>query len=169
MQRLGAAVWLSARLGKVRALVVGLVFYIGVLCLVYAVLPSDALGLVFAVFLLVGAANGAYQQIPWAIYPDLMDVTRAATGEAIEGAFSAIWLFGQKAANAIGPLILSLVLGAFGWLEASGGEVVAQSEAAVGALLAAATLLPAGLLALSILALVRVYRPAERALLPARV
>ncbi len=158
-------VWLSARLGKVMALVAGLVFYVGVLCAVFAVLPSDDLGLVFCVFLLVGAANGSYQQIPWAIYPDLMDVTRARTGEAIEGAFSAIWLFGQKAANAVGPLILSLILGAYGWQEASGGEVVPQTDAAVLALKAGATLLPATLLALSIVAVLAIYRPAEQRVL----
>ena len=45
--------------------------------------------------------NGAYQQISWAIYPDLMDITRSESGNAIEGAFSAVWLFGQKVANAI--------------------------------------------------------------------
>jgi GPH family glycoside/pentoside/hexuronide:cation symporter len=48
------------------------------------------------------------------MYPDLMDVTRSDSGVAIEGAFSAIWLFGQKAADAFAPLILGAILAVYG-------------------------------------------------------
>ena len=44
---------------------------------------------------LAGMTNGAYQQIPWAMYPDLMDVTRAQSGAAIEGAFRPIFSLGS--------------------------------------------------------------------------
>ena len=148
----------SGRLGKVTALVAGLAAYVVVLGVVFAVLPTGNLWLVFAVFLAVGLTNGAYQQIPWAIYPDHMDATRAQTGEAIEGAFSAVWLFGQKAANAVGPLVFALILGAAGWQEAR-GEVVAQSETALAALRAGGTLVPAAILAVSIVLILRLYRP----------
>jgi GPH family glycoside/pentoside/hexuronide:cation symporter len=39
-----------------------------------------------------------------------MDVTRVQSGAAIEGAFSAVWLFGQKLANAVAPAVLGLIL-----------------------------------------------------------
>ena len=96
--------------------------------------------------------NGAYQQIPWAIYPDLMDITRSESGDAIEGAFSAIWLFGQKVANAIAPLILSLILALFGWRE-SGEGFTDQVPEALRALQNSITILPAFILALAILGL----------------
>ena len=65
------------------------------------------------------------------------------SGEAIEGAFSAVWLFGQKVANAFAPGLVGIILGVFGW-QASTGEVVAQSDAALGALRIVMSLLPAG-------------------------
>lgn len=151
-------VWVSARLGKLGALVVGLSLYIVLLYGLYTVLPSVNVTAVAGMFVLAGMTNGSYQQIPWAMYPDLMDVTRNETGEAIEGAFSAIWLFGQKAANAFAPLILGAILGAYGWVETTEG-VVDQSDAALNALHWSVTLVPAGVLALSIALLLALYRP----------
>ncbi len=158
---LSQAVWvlLSRRLGKLGALILGLALYIVLLFGLYVSLPSTNVSFIALLFVFAGMTNGAYQQIPWAIYPDLMDVTRRETGEAIEGAFSALWLFGQKVANAIAPLILTQILAVYGWLETTQGEV-AQSETALEALRISVTLLPAGILALAILSLVFVYKPA---------
>ncbi|MCF2870110.1 MFS transporter [Octadecabacter sp. G9-8] len=154
-------VFASARLGKLGALVLGLCLYIVLLFGLYSVLPSVNVTAVAGMFVLAGMTNGSYQQIPWAMYPDLMDVTRRDTGEAIEGAFSAIWLFGQKAANAFAPLILGTILGAYGWVETTAG-VAEQPAAALGALHWAVTLVPAGILALAIVGLIALYRPLER-------
>ena len=152
-------VWVktSAAMGKFWALVTGLGLYVLVLLTVWQTLPADTITPMALLFLAAGFTNGAYQQIPWAMYPDHMDVTRAESGHAIEGAFSAVWLFGQKIANAIAPLILGLVLMAAGWQESASG-VVAQSDTALNALRAGLTVVPAGILALSILGLVAFYR-----------
>ncbi|MDG1408301.1 MAG: MFS transporter [Octadecabacter sp.] len=154
-------VFASARLGKVGALVLGLSLYICLLFGLYGVLPSVNVTAVAGMFVLAGMTNGSYQQIPWAMYPDLMDVTRAKSGEAIEGAFSAIWLFGQKAANAFAPLILGAILATYGWVETTQG-VADQPVAATQALHVAITLVPAGILAVSIVLLVVFYRPLAR-------
>ena len=145
-------VWLSARLGKVSALIFGLVIYIILLVAIFISLPSVDIMLIAILFVVAGITNGAYQQIPWAIYPDLMDITRSESGDAIEGAFSAIWLFGQKVANAIAPLILSLILALFGWRE-SGEGFTDQVPEALRALQNSITILPAFILALAILGL----------------
>lgn len=163
---LSQAGWVLASnlLGKVGALMFGLGLYILLLWFLYSQLPSVNVTAIAGIFVLAGMTNGSYQQIPWAIYPDLMDVTRNETGEAIEGAFSAIWLFGQKAANALAPLVLALILGAYGWQEAE-GEKVEQLPEAIDALHVSVTLIPAGILAVSILCLLFLYRPLERAVL----
>ncbi|MEM6309892.1 MAG: MFS transporter [Pseudomonadota bacterium] len=163
---LSQVVWvlLSVRLGKLGALVLGLCLYIVLLFGMYAVLPASSASVMFAMFVLAGFTNGAYQQIPWAMFPDLMDVTRRETGAAIEGAFSAIWIFGQKVANALAPLLLGLILSANGWQETTEG-VVAQSNGALIALRGSITLLPAAIIAVSIVALLVLYRPRARALL----
>ena len=145
-------VWMSARLGKVSALIFGLVIYIILLIAIFISLPSVDIMPIAILFVVAGMTNGAYQQIPWAIYPDLMDITRSESGDAIEGAFSAIWLFGQKVANAIAPLILSLILALFGWRE-SGEGFTDQVPEALRALQNSITILPAFILALAILGL----------------
>ncbi|MBS1303941.1 MFS transporter [Loktanella sp. SALINAS62] len=140
---LSQPIWvlLSARLGKTSALVLGMVAYIIVLMGIGALLPAASLWPLGGLFLLAGMTNGAYQQIPWAMYPDLMDVTRRASGHAIEGAFSAVWLFGQKVANALAPLLLGLILQTAGW-RASDSGVVDQTPGALATLETALTLAP---------------------------
>jgi len=160
---LSQAVWvlLSRILTKVGALILGLGLYMALLYLLYTQLPSVDVTLVAGLFVLAGMTNGAYQQIPWAIYPDLMDVTRNETGEAIEGAFSAVWLFGQKVANALAPLVLGAILGLWGWQETTEGQTE-QTEAALGALQVSITLVPAVILGLSLLGLAVFFLPALR-------
>ena len=163
---LSQAVWvlLSNRLGKVGALVIGLLLYVVLLYALNTSLPSVNVTAIAGMFVLAGMTNGAYQQIPWAMYPDLMDVTRRTSGVAIEGAFSAVWLFGQKLANAAAPAVLGLTLAAAGWQETTGG-VVTQSDGAMAALLNAITLIPAVILIVAVIGLWAVYRPmAARAL-----
>lgn len=155
---------LSNQIGKLAALQGGLVLYVTLLCGLFSVLPSVNVTAMAGMFVLAGFANGSYQQIPWALYPDLMDVTRAKTGAAIEGAFSAVWLFGQKLANALAPLVLGLFLQAAGWLETTAG-VVTQEPSAITMLHVAITLIPAAILVISLLGLALVYRPLAQAAL----
>jgi len=165
---LSQAIWVlvSGRLGKLAALTLGLILYIALLGALFTVLPTNSVTLMAGMFILAGMTNGAHQQIPWAMFPDLMDVTRRDSGAAIEGAFSAIWIFGQKVANAAAPLFLGLVLAAYGWQETTKG-VTDQTAPALNALRLAITLLPAAIMALSVLGLLTLYRPRARTLLGA--
>ncbi|MEM8653590.1 MAG: MFS transporter [Pseudomonadota bacterium] len=165
---LSQAIWvlLSGRLGKLTTLILGLILYIALLAALYTILPSTSATVMAGLFVLAGMTNGAYQQIPWAMFPDLMDVTRRTSGAAIEGAFSAVWIFGQKVANAAAPLLLGLILAAFGWQETTQGTTD-QTATALDALRLSITLLPALILALSIAGLLLIYRPRARALLGA--
>jgi len=160
---LSQAIWvmLSNRLGKPQALIVGLILYVVLLYALYTMLPSVNVTVIAGMFVLAGMTNGAYQQIPWAIYPDLMDVTRRESGAAIEGAFSAIWLFGQKLANAVAPAVLGLTLAAAGWQETT-GDLVPQTDEALNTLRMSITLIPAGILVIAILAMALIYRPMAR-------
>ncbi|MEM6308365.1 MAG: MFS transporter, partial [Pseudomonadota bacterium] len=152
---------LSLRMGKAPAMAIGVMCYIGVTALLYVALPSTSLALIMGLMLLAGIANGAYQAIPWAMYPDLMDVTRHDTGAAIEGAFSAVWLFGQKVANALAPLLLGGYIMAAGWRETTEGTVD-QSDAALAALHQAMTVMPMGIFCVAAVVFLGVYRPMTR-------
>lgn len=156
-------VWVkaSAALGKTSALIVGVVLYIVVLIAIWFSLPASSVTGMALLFLCAGFTNGAYQQIPWAMYPDLMDVTRDESGEAIEGAFSAVWLFGQKVANALAPLVLGFILSGAGWQSSTSG-VIAQTPEALSALRASLTVVPAGIFVASIIGLAVFYRPIAR-------
>lgn len=160
---LSQAIWvlLSHRLGKVGALVLGLTLYIVLLYALFTMLPSTNVTVIAGMFVLAGMTNGSYQQIPWAIYPDLMDVTRRTSGAAIEGAFSAIWLFGQKLANAVAPAVLGLTLAAAGWQETT-GAFVPQTDTALETLQMSITLIPAAILAVAIIGLGLIYAPMQR-------
>ena len=150
-------VWLSAKFGKTSALISGLVLYIILLVVIYRALPAVNVTASAGLFMLAGMTNGAYQQIPWAIYPDLMDITRTKTGAAIEGAFSAVWLFGQKFANALAPSLLAFILSIYGWRETTQG-ITEQLPEAINALHMSITIVPSAILAMAILGLIFIYR-----------
>ena len=160
------AMWvrLSNLYGKVAAQIVGIVCYIALLIFIFFSLPNYNVTLIAGLFILAGMTNGSYQQIPWALYPDLMDVTREETGESIEGAFSAVWLFGQKVANAISPLVLGFILSMYGWKETTEG-ITNQSDAALNTLQTSITLIPATILAIAGILLVSLYLPQHRKLM----
>ncbi|MGV6838691.1 MAG: MFS transporter [Planktomarina sp.] len=153
--------FLSIKGSKRQALTIGLCFYCLVLCAIFMALPSTNLGIMIGLMFLAGTANGAYQAIPWALYPDHMDTTRAETGEAIEGVFSAMWLFGQKVANAFAPMLLGGLIASAGWQEGTDGAAV-QTPEALFTLQWSMTLVPVGIFAIALYVLLRIYVPLAR-------
>ena len=160
------ALWvkLSNLHGKVAAQLIGILCYIALLIFIFFSLPNYNVTLIAGLFILAGMTNGSYQQIPWALYPDLMDVTREKSGESIEGAFSAVWLFGQKVANAISPLILGFILSLYGWKETTEG-ITKQTDAALNTLQTSITLIPAAILGLAGILLFSIYLPQHKRLM----
>ena len=160
------ALWvkLSNLYGKVAAQLIGILCYIALLIFIFFSLPNYNVTLIAGLFILAGMTNGSYQQIPWALYPDLMDVTREKSGESIEGAFSAVWLFGQKVANAISPLILGFILSLYGWKETTEG-FTKQTDAALNTLQTSITLIPAAILGLAGILLFSIYLPQHKRLM----
>jgi len=160
------ALWvkLSNLYGKVAAQLIGILCYIALLIFIFFSLPNYNVTLIAVLFILAGMTNGSYQQIPWALYPDLMDVTREKSGESIEGAFSAVWLFGQKVANAISPLILGFILSLYGWKETTEG-ITKQTDAALNTLQTSITLIPAAILGLAGILLFSIYLPQHKRLI----
>ena len=160
------AIWvkLSNLYGKVTAQLIGIVCYISLLIFIFLSLPNYNVTIIAGLFILAGMTNGSYQQIPWALYPDLMDVTREKSGESIEGAFSAVWLFGHKVANAVSPLILGFILSLYGWKETTEG-ITQQTDAALNTLQTSITLIPAAILGLAGILLFSIYLPQQKRLM----
>lgn len=157
---LSQVVWvtLSKAIGKQATFVGGTLYYGIVMLGFFFVLPSSEaiatgttnLGLITLFIFLIGAANGCYQQLPWSIMPDLVDWSAERESFQVAGSFSGLWLLGQKVGNAFAPLVLGQLLALYGWISTTNGGDVTQSSAAVDALRWALTLVPAGLMFISV-------------------
>ena len=157
---LSQVVWvtLSKVIGKKATFMGGIVYYGIVLVGFYLVLPSSEamaagttnLGLITLFIFLIGAANGCYQQLPWSMMPDLVDWSARRENFKVEGAFNGLWLLGQKVGNALAPLVLGQLLALYGWISSTNGGDVTQLPEAVDALRWALTLIPAGLMFISV-------------------
>ncbi|MDB2403556.1 MFS transporter, partial [bacterium] len=89
-------------------------------------------------------------QLPWSMMPDLVDWSARRENFKVEGAFSGLWLLGQKVGNALAPLVLGQLLALYGWISSTNGGDVTQLPEAVDALRWALTLIPAGLMFISV-------------------
>ena len=125
------ALWvpLAARIGRDNTLLIGLIAY-GIILIAYMfVLRSGNLNLIVGLPFLLGACNGCYQNLPWAILPTMIDQANQEHGKPCEGVFNGYWLTGQKMANAIGPAIFGIMLGVVGFQESTLGFQFQNAEA----------------------------------------
>ena len=140
---------LSRFLGRGRTLVIGLVAYGILTCLYFVVLQNQDLNLIIYGALLLGFCNGAYQNLPWAIVPTMIDEANARANVNVEGVFNGLWLSGQKIANSIGPALLGWLIARFGYQSSTIG-FSPQPAAASAALELFMTVLPGAFFLLAI-------------------
>lgn len=138
----------AARVGKARGLRLASVVFIGA---ALALLLIPVLGSAWA-YLAVAVAGVAYagmQLFPLAMLPDV--ISRA--GRERGGAMSGLWTAGETAGLASGPAIVLLMLAAGGFVSSRAGDAVTQPASALTAIVLAFAVLPALLVAISLLAL----------------
>ena len=78
-----------------------------------------------------GFAAGGFLMVTLAMLSNTMAADAAASGENHEGVYSGLWLACEKLGFALGALVVGVVIGWFGFVEASNGAVVTQSSRAV--------------------------------------
>ncbi|WP_151526086.1 MFS transporter [Serinicoccus kebangsaanensis] len=131
--------------------------------LVFAAATACLAGLVWApgwwVYLAVGVAGVAYAGMQLFLLAMLPDVISAA-GRERGGAMSGLWTAGETTGLALGPVVMLVLLGLTGFRSSTAGEQLTQPEAASTAIVLAFSLLPAALVALSLVALRRYVDPA---------
>ncbi|MFB7251442.1 MFS transporter [Microbacterium sp. NPDC056234] len=158
-----APVWkgIADRVGKERAFrLASLIFLLATLVLVAMIWVPGWWILVPVA--LAGAAYAGMQTLPMAMLPDVIAHDRSAhAGTNRSGVFSGVWTAGETTGMALGATVLSVVLAITGYLESTAGVVVDQPVAAVAGIAVAFSVLPAVLMALSLVALSR-YRLRER-------
>lgn len=106
---------------------------------------------------IVGVGYAGAQVFPMAMLPDVAARDAARTGENRVGVFTGVWTAGETLGLALGPAVFALVLAVGGYVSSSADVDVTQSDTAILAIRLGFTVLPALVVALSLLAL-RGYR-----------
>ncbi|MEM9715650.1 MAG: MFS transporter [Pseudomonadota bacterium] len=152
---------LTSKVGALPTFIFSFFLFIANQVLMYLNVPTGDTLLIFLLFVLSGAVTTAYRQVPWLVYPQLIKATQRKTGLQIEGVFQIAWMFGQRIAYAVAPLVMGAALGLTDW-KGSVGEISEQSPEAIQTLAFTVTLLPAIILLLAVLVLIFVYIPLAR-------
>src|SRR5690625_447370 len=111
--------------GKKVSYMVAAIFMMTILFIGLFVPPGNIVIIVSFLFLL-GAGLAACQIIPMSILPDIIDLDEYENGIRREGAFNGIISFFNKAASGIAVGGVGLLLGYFGYVEASPDDAVAE-------------------------------------------
>ncbi|MFD5213390.1 MFS transporter [Microbacterium sp. NPDC058345] len=161
-----APVWkmIADRIGKERAFrLASAVFLLATLILAAMVwLPG---WWILAPVGLAGAAYAGMQTLPMAMLPDVIAHDRSRSGGGNRaGVFGGVWTAGETTGMALGGTVLALVLAATGYLETTAGEEVVQPDAAVAGIAVSFSILPAVLMAASLVVVTR-YRLREQDIL----
>lgn len=104
---------------------------------------------------LAGIAYAGMQALPLAMLPDVIAHDARTHGEGRGGAFSGVWTAGETTGMALGAAVLSLVLGVTGYVSTRAGQTVAQPDAAVDGIALSFSVVPAVLVLVSLVPLVR--------------
>lgn len=116
-------------------------------------LPVPVVYLAVAV---VGVGYAGAQLFPLAMLPDVAALDAARSGENRVGVFTGVWTAGETLGLALGPGVFGAIL-ALGGYVSSTDSTAAQPDSAVSAITLGFSVVPAVLVALSLL-VVRGYR-----------
>jgi Na+/melibiose symporter-like transporter len=144
---------IGARIGKKRGyLIASVILAAGALLAVLA--RSAPFGLVVGAVVLIGVGYAGCQVFPLAMLPDAAAVDARRTGSSRVGVYTGVWTAGETLGLALGPGLFALVLATGGYRSSTDGDV-AQPDSALTAITLGFSLLPAALIVLSLVWLVR--------------
>jgi glycoside/pentoside/hexuronide:cation symporter, GPH family len=146
----------ARRLGKERTFAIAsAVFAMAALTIVIALWePGDW---IYASVAVAGIAYAGMQSLPMAMLPDVISHDEVAHGPGRAGAFSGVWTAGETIGFALGATALTVILTVTGYVSSTAGEFVTQPDAAIAGIVVSFSVVPAALIAASLLTLAR-YR-----------
>jgi len=148
-------VWISGRIGKRSALTASTLMYaLAALALTVGGQKYSIL-LMSGLFVAMGIAFAGLQLMPFSMLTDTIALDFATSGMRREGMFTGLWIAGEKAGLAFGPLIAGGLLSAFGFTLAHGDKAILSSNVLHGIQMGS-SIVPATLLAISIIMVRRV-------------
>ena len=147
---------IARRLGKERAFrLASILFTVAAASLVIAVWTPGAW--IYASVAVAGIAYAGLQSLPMAMLPDVISHDERTSGPGQAGTFTGIWTAGETVGFALGATAVSLTLATTGYISTVAGAAVEQPDAAITGIVLSFSLLPAVLMAASLLTL-RHYR-----------
>jgi GPH family glycoside/pentoside/hexuronide:cation symporter len=111
--------WVSHRLNKRIAYIIGVAFLAAVLLVLVTLTPATPIYFIVFLCILAGIGVSAAHVMPWAIIPDAIEYDELKTGERHEGMFYSFISLSQKIASSFAILMVSQVLGATGYIQNS--------------------------------------------------
>jgi len=142
----------GTRLGKKRGYVVASVL-LGVGALLVVGARSVPHWVVYAAVAVVGIGYAGAQMFPMAMLPDV--ASRSADARTRIGLYTGVWTAGETLGLALGPGLYAAVLALGGYVSSSAGSAVTQSNSALTAVVVGFSVVPAVLVAVSLLVLRR--------------
>jgi Na+/melibiose symporter-like transporter len=143
--------WLKASrvIGKQRGLLASQgMFVVGCAALLVAHLAGTALTV--AVVVVLGLAFAGLQLLAFSMVPDAVAAAEQR-GTSRAGAYTGVWTATEAVGTAIGPYVYSAVLAIGGFVSATDGELLPQTDAALGAVLLGFTAVPVVLMTAALL------------------
>lgn len=147
---------IARRVGKERAFAMAsILFTAAAASLIFAVWTPGAW--IYVSVAVAGIAYAGLQSLPMAMLPDVISHDERTSGPGQAGTFTGIWTAGETVGFALGATAVSLTLAMTGYVSTVAGATVEQPEAAVTGIVLSFSILPAVLMAASLLTL-RHYR-----------
>lgn len=146
----------AARTGKERAfLFASILFLLSSATITIALWSPGAW--IYASVAGAGIAYAGLQSLPMAMLPDVISHDERTSGPGRAGTFTGIWTAGETVGFALGATAVALMLAVTGYVSSVAGTGAAQPDSAVAGIVLSFSILPAALMALSLVPLSR-YR-----------
>ncbi len=138
-------VWvpLSARLGKKTALMVATLGFVVTALTWLLALPGEPIALFIGRAFLLGSFAAGKLLLGLTMLPDVMEYDFLRTGLRREGAYAGAYNMVEKAAYAVSPLLMTVVLGLMGYQESVNNATVVQSDNAILGIYLSIAIIPA--------------------------
>jgi GPH family glycoside/pentoside/hexuronide:cation symporter len=111
--------WVSKKLNKRLAYILGMLFFAGVLLVLIMLNPSTPLSVILILCVLAGIGVSAAHLIPWSMIPDGIEFGEQKTGKRNEGMFYSLISLTQKICSSIAIPLALFVLDRTGYISES--------------------------------------------------
>jgi GPH family glycoside/pentoside/hexuronide:cation symporter len=151
-----APIWaaIARRIGKERGFLIASILF-GLAALVMLGLLWAPGAWVYAPVALAGAGYAGMQSLPMSMLPDVISHDAQTHGPGSAGAFGGIWTAGETTGMALGATALTVILAVTGYTSSVADKHAVQSPAALAGIVLSFSIVPAVLIAVSLISLAR--------------